>query len=113
MEIETANKEIEYQWLEVPKAFVNQLNDVEAALFLFYAIRETAQIEGRYGAGAYFYKSHDSWYRLLKIDSQKIEEIINQLRKLGLIRTKLHKVNGHPLHHIRTETKEVMKLFDD
>lgn len=109
----TEIEELNYQWIEVPKMFVDLVEDLETAAFLHYALRETTRIEVVEGSGAYFYQPPDYWYRLLKLTPDRLETIIQKLKQAGLIRIEVRNIEGSLVRHIRAELEEAMRQVDE
>lgn len=81
--------------LTIPREFINRLDgDVCAALFLSQLLYWSDK-----GYDDWIFKSYDDWESEIGLKRHKVSTIRAKLESMGLISTRLQKVNGSPTLH--------------
>jgi hypothetical protein len=57
------------------------------------------------GKDGWFYKTYSDWEKETSLSEHKVRTISNKFKKIGILQTEIHKVNGNPaLHYKINET---------
>jgi len=86
--------------LTIPKIYVQYTGDLKTALLLnqiVYFSDKGSRTDG------YFYKKYTDWEEEIFLSEKQVRESAKKLKKLGILETKLFKVDGAPTTHYRLD----------
>ena len=94
--------------LTIPREFIAYTGDLESALLLsqlIYWSERTSNPEG------WIYKTYDDWEEETSLKEYSVRKARKKLEKMGILETKIKKVNGNPTLHYRINIEKLKNLL--
>lgn len=94
--------------LVIPREFINYTGDLETALFLSQLIYWTGKVKSDNG---WVYKNYKEWEEEISLSEYQVRKARKKLEKMGILETKIAKVNGNPTVHYRLKKGTFSETF--
>lgn len=92
--------------LTIPKIYLELTEDVNAALVLNQMIYYSGITKRKDG---FFYKSYVEWQEETYLTQYQIKRVVDKLKEMKLVETKLKKAHGNPTLHYKIDMDELQK----
>lgn len=95
--------------LVINRQFIRFMNNnVSGGLFLSQVIYWSSRTKNLDG---WFYKTYDQWFDEIMVKEHTIKKSVEYLKSVGVLETKVKKINGVPTLHYRFLSEEFSKIF--
>lgn len=92
--------------LTIPRIFIDYMGSLKEALFLSQVLYWTGITQDQEG---WFYKAYKDWGDEISLTERQIFPIVKKMKEMGILETKIKKVNGNPVLHYRIEQKNLLQ----
>lgn len=84
--------------LTIPRSFIDYTGDHESALLLSQLLYWSDKVKRQDG---FIFKTYTGWQAEIGLNEYAVRKAANNLRKMGILKTEVHKANGNPTVHYR------------
>ena len=95
-------------FITTPTIYVKICGDLNSAILLNQIIYWSDKTKRKDG---FFYKTYKEWEDEICLSQYQVKKSIDNLERLGLVETKLHKANGSPTKHYKPNFENLKELM--